>query len=289
MSRGVHPTGGYGAAAGGDCVAPIRTSSADLPLPIIQYWHSDDVPEYIENLFATFAANNPDRPHLIFNEASAGGFIERNLGAREFAAFQACAVPAMQADYFRCCAVLVLGGVYADADLHCVSPLGPLVDAHSGGELFGWRKLPPCWSEAVFGDAPPVGPHRFIENGFFAFAAGGHPFLRLALQIATANIEVRLAESVLLTTGPGVFTSMYLLHELGSFESFVRHASRGLFKPAARLLCEVVNDYATIARAFEEVRISPVQSSREWAHTARPMPYKRTSAHWPRWEGSIFR
>lgn len=104
--------------------------------PLIQYWHQSSVPPSIERLSGSFRAHNPEMRHMVFSEATATDFIEERFGAREAAAFLACAVPAMQADYLRYCAVYALGGMYFDADCRCVASLRPLFDA-CGGILVG--------------------------------------------------------------------------------------------------------------------------------------------------------
>src|SRR5690348_1645791 len=101
----------------------IRVNDTGRVLPIIQYWHSEQVPEQIAELTATFRDLNPALPHLVFSEAKAEEFIAEHFEAREVAAFRSCAVPAMQADYFRYCAALALGGIYSDVSFYCRCPL----------------------------------------------------------------------------------------------------------------------------------------------------------------------
>jgi mannosyltransferase OCH1-like enzyme len=261
---------------------------------LVQYWHSEEVPEEITALIESFRKRNPEMRHLLFDEASAEGFIAEHLSPREVAAFRTCGAPAMQSDYLRCCAVLALGGIYADADLRCVSPLEPLLDGLGSGELFGWAQIPDALSHlgltdrTVFGDTERPGAFRWVENGFFAFSAPGHPLLELALRVMTANIETRATESLIAVTGPGVFTSFYLLRELGSFEAFVAYAGHGVLKPVARRICEIVGDHGRLMRMLDGVDISPVGRARQFVEHTMPS-YKETDAHWMRWPGSIFR
>lgn len=145
----------------------------------------------------TFRDLNPDVTHHVFTEASADEFIAANFTSRELAAFRACAVPAMQADYFRYCAVLTLGGIYADVDFCCAVPLQPLAHATSDGLLFQNAK----------GD---------IINAFFVFDAPNHPLLRLAVDVATENISLRAADKVHMVTGPWIFTILNRLSPVGA-------------------------------------------------------------------------
>jgi hypothetical protein len=260
----------------------------------VQYWHSGEPPERVAELLASFRTRNPDLRHEVFDEAGAERLIGEHFGARELAAFRACAVPAMQADYFRCCAILAHGGVYADADLLCKGPLAPLLASIEVGEVYGWPQMPDVFAylgiseEALFGPVDRVGRYRWVENSFFAFRSPGHPGLALALEMMTAHVESRLSESVFATTGPGIFTSLYLLRELGSFDAFLAHAGHGVLAPVARLSCEVVGEHERLAAALNGLRIAPVSKSRRWVGY-RMAPYKRTEMHWLRWPGSIFR
>ena len=77
---------------------------------LFQYWDTEDVPNYIADWFASFRKHNPGLDHRIFDQNSAETFIASNFTQREVAAFRACAVPSMQSDYFRYCAVLNFGG-----------------------------------------------------------------------------------------------------------------------------------------------------------------------------------
>lgn len=256
---------------------------------LVQYWHSEKAPEEIATLIASFPAVNADMRHRVFCEKSAEKFIAEHFSSREVDAFRACGVPAMQADYLRYCAVLRLGGIYADADLLCAAPLSTLLSPGETGVLFGWPKLPEKWQTPLFEWGERVGPYRAVLNSLFAFEAAGHPLLELSVEIATANIENRIAEDVAVTTGPGIFTSLYLLRELGSFDDFISYAKGGVLEISAPLCCEVIGTYERVERAFEGVRIPPMAESHAWAYTPYPPPSYKSTEHWSDVTTSIFR
>lgn len=258
---------------------------------IVQYWHATPVPGDVARLIATFREHNPDLLHLLFDEARAERFIAERIGEREAAAFRACASPTMQADYFRCCFVLASGGIYADADHECLRPLRPLLEGCDGGEIF----LGPTHWELNGREA------NRIWNSLFVFSRPGHPFLELAMEIATANIESRLAEriwrpgerpieSVWLTAGAGVFTLLRFMRAWGSLEAFVEGVAGSVIEPFAGAYCDVVGDYERVRLAFEGVRVSPFERMSRWvAHPDPPPGYKDTDAHWHNLASSIFR
>lgn len=257
---------------------------------IVQYWDSEDVPPEVAALLAGFAEMNPDLPHFVFSHRRAGELIAERFGRRHAEAFAACAVPAMQADYFRYCAVHALGGVYVDADFRCLAPLAGLLEGSRTGTLFGRPELPPRWRTPAFEWRERVGPYRVVMNSFFAFPTPGHPLLELAIEIATANIEARIAEDVALVTGPAIFTSLYLLRELGSFDAYDAYAEGGALENAAGLLRETIGDYERVPRAFAGVELPAEIESRSWVGSPEtPLPYKDTEDHWVNVTASIYR
>ncbi len=258
--------------------------------PIVQFWDSAEAPEDVAAAMATFAQVNPGLPHRVFDERGAVELIGERFGERELAAFRACAVPAMQADYFRYCAIHALGGVYVDADFRCVLPLDPLLRGPQDGTLFGRRELPARWRAPELEWRERVGPYRVVMNSFFAFPTPGHPLLELAIEIATANVEARIDEDVALVTGPAVFTSLYLLNELGSFDAFLAYAEGGTLEPSARHVCETVGDHRRVAHALANVDMPEEEESRVFVRAPEsPLAYKETEAHWVNVTTSIFR
>lgn len=244
-------------------------------LPIVQYWHSPEVPSEITKLTTSFRNLNPSSRHVLFDECRARAFIAERFGAREVAAFDACAVPAMQADYFRYCAVFALAGVYADADFRCLRPLDPLIERLPGGTLF----------RSKFGH---------LCNGFFVFKRPEHPFLRLALDIATANIERRVGQSVNVVTGPWVFLALEAVHRFGSLEETRRRVSLVSDEKLERIASSVlgaIGGYERVVEAFEDVTIAPLELPNWIGHPDARPAYKQTDLHWVNWQRgrSIFR
>ena len=238
---------------------------------LVQFWDKEEIPGSIADGFASFETHNPGLDHRIFSQATAAEFIELNFTPREVAAFRACAVPSMQADYFRYCAILTLGGMYSDADFHCVGSLRTLEDEPVSGTLF-------------------VRSNGNVPCNFFAFRSAGHPFLKLALQIATARIERRDAmDDAWLATGPAITTYMYHLFGAGSIDAFLREFPGDEYtRDYPAFLAEVVGDYARVAKCFAGVRVLPFNEAKAWIRSTKP-PYKQTDVHWTRWQGSIFR
>jgi mannosyltransferase OCH1-like enzyme len=244
-------------------------------LPIVQYWHNAGVPAEIGELIATFRDLNPDLPHMLFCESEAEEFIAEHYTSREVGAFRSCAVPAMQADYFRYCAILALGGIYVDADFQCLRPLQTLVDKADGGMLFRRE------------------PTQGIVNGLFIFKAPGHPLLKLALEVATGNIERRAAPEVYKVTGPWIFTVLWALNGPRRSELLRKVATDPEQNLMAESFIEVAGDGARLATAFGDVRIASLETAEEWIGAPpTPLRYRQSESHWLNWQrrgATIFR
>jgi Glycosyltransferase sugar-binding region containing DXD motif len=248
----------------GVCRVRAEDTSGD-GLPILQYWHASEIPEDVAGLLASFRDLNPTLRHRVFDAVQAEELIAGHFTDREVRAFRSCAVPSMQSDYFRFCAVLAHGGIYSDADFGCRSSLLPLIETMDEGILF----------EHSNGHA---------TSGFFAFQHPGHPLLRLALDVATLNLERRIGKRPDVLVGPWVFTSLTAIHKLGSLEAtrqrFGGDSMQWLFDAAV----EVVGDYDALATAFDGVRIAPFDSIWQWiAKPGKQLAYKSSDDHWVRW------
>jgi mannosyltransferase OCH1-like enzyme len=183
-----------------------------IPRTIVQFWHDlQQLPHDVEECIASWARwEKSGFTHRLFDEPAAKAFIGGSLGTRYERAFECCYHPAMQADYFRLCYLLVNGGFYVDADEVCV------------GADIGWLfedgriKLQPlCYDiasgamvkPAVFLCADAYDPSWiFYFNNNPLVAGEGHPIIERALTQATSLLELAGADSlpeIQTTTGPG--------------------------------------------------------------------------------------
>jgi mannosyltransferase OCH1-like enzyme len=183
-----------------------------IPKTIVQFWHDlRQLPRDIEDCIASWTRwERSGFTHRLFDEHAAKAFIGGTLGMRQESAFERCYHPAMKADYFRLCYLLVEGGFYVDADDDCVgTDIGWLFED-------GRLKLQPlCYdiatsammNPAVFLCADAYDPSWiFYFNNNPLIASRGHPIIERALIQATSILELA-GEDVLPeiqeTTGPG--------------------------------------------------------------------------------------
>jgi mannosyltransferase OCH1-like enzyme len=182
------------------------------PKTIVQFWHDlRELPADIEECIASWRRwTDSGFRHLLFDERSARAFIRGSLDLRHEHAFDRCYHPAMQADYFRLCYLVVEGGFYVDADDVCI---GSQIDwLFDDGRL---KIQPLCYDIAAaamvntssFLAASARHPHWiFYVNNNPLISSKHHPIIKLALQRATERLE-RTVEGQLPeiqeTTGPG--------------------------------------------------------------------------------------
>jgi len=248
-------------------------------LPLIQFWNDETAPDDVQELFERVREHNPDLEQMVFSENTARALIDEYLSAREVAAFNACAVPAMQADYFRYCAVYVLGGFYCDADCFCAGSISPLLDAE--GFLVE--------SMAISGA---------LNNNLFAFRDPGHLLPKLAMDIATAAVECRVSNKVSAVTGPFVFNLLWRGFKHGSLDAWLREAEgssglAGKSERVARLVEAIrvaIGGDSELASAFDGVQIVAWEDILDVINPgSNDLSYKKTGNHFPKWEGSIYR
>lgn len=240
---------------------------------LYQYWDTGPPPEEVSRWIDGFRLQNPEMKHRAYDRDAAAWFIRKRLGERHASAFQALLVPSIQSDYFRTCALVATGGIYADADFQCLAPLAGLIRHVPELLLMVW-------------DA-------HLATGFLMARSPDNPYLRACLELATRNIEARrftnlsprfLAAQAI--AGPDLFTSVFKLAMADPSET----GHLALAPPTAEV-------WATVRRELnvtESLRQSVARATRlhylsatEWIGTPQPA-YKKSERHWMRWRGPFY-
>ena len=266
--------------------------NADLPAPrfawlthgmmkLFQYWDTGEPPEEVAGWIEGFRAMNPDMTHRLYDQDSASWFIGKHLGQREQRAFDACAVPAMQADYFRLCALGAKGGVWFDADCIAARPLATLIE-----------RIPSLLLVVLEGG---------IINSALVARAPRNPFLCACLAAATNIIETRQFDqalkmnAILSVAGPGLLTAVWTLADpdwpaegpLGRFAPPL--ASWDIQSPTVlETVQSAVAITAQVRSAIAGATFLHLTSVQKWGRPGEPR-YKDSSRHWLHWQGSIYR
>lgn len=239
-------------------------------LPIFQYWHDRNVPAEVIESTRTFRDLNPGMDHRLLHELDADEFIAEHFTTRELRAFRSCAVPAMQADYFRYCALTAFGGIWVDVDFHCLRSLEDLVEPEVTGLMFRPKEV----------DFP-------TNNCFLMFTEPRHPMPRLLLDVSTANIEQRVSDTVSCVTGPEVLVMLGATHRLGSFEAAGSAFQGKRCECLARSIADAVGDTARVDEAFRGLRVVHGAHLQRWIDgRSHQMAYKQGENHWVNWQAA---
>ncbi|MFN3972225.1 MAG: glycosyltransferase [Gemmobacter sp.] len=154
---------------------------------LVQFWDQPAPPPEVAALMAEWQAAFAGG-YRRFDHASATDYLAGRFPARIRAAFACCAVPAMQADFFRYCVLYAEGGLYVDADTRPIGDLAALAGRAARAMLMDRRGR--------------------TANDVMFFRHPQDPLLSRVIDIATANIEAARSNNVWQVTGPGIMTAL---------------------------------------------------------------------------------
>ena len=242
-------------------------------MKLFQYWDRPEPPAEVAQWIEGFRTRNPEFEHELFDEASAAAFISQHYGPRELAAFEACARPAMQADYIRLCLLDVHGGVYVDADNQSLEPLSDLISTAPDALMFTWLGM--------------------INNGFMMFRKPHDPFVRACLALATENVEARRFRIEFTATGPGVLNAIRALIDPASLDQILAAfdnplASQWGFPELLEIARASITVTPELTSAYNAITLMHVLTTGRWIGAEQPA-YKQTDNHWITWKGDIYR
>jgi tetratricopeptide (TPR) repeat protein len=176
-------------------VRPPPEGAASVPRRILQFWDTETLADDVVELMASWREGNPGWEHVRHTDRTARAFLDSLPDPRVRRAYRAARKPAQKADLLRLALLFHEGGVYVDADDRCTAPLDP----HVAG-----RSL-----------VVPQEARGSIGNNFIA-AAPGHPLIGHGLELAVTAMLRGDADTIWLSTGPGLLTRALAAHLAGS-------------------------------------------------------------------------
>lgn len=179
-------------------VRPPSSEESAIPRRILQFWDTDELSEDVAELTGSWRAENPGWEHVRHTDRTARAWLESLPDPRLRRAYRSARKPAQKADLLRLALLFYEGGVYADADDRCTAPLEP----HVAGR---------------FVVAAQEG-RGSVGNNFLA-AAPGHPLIGEALELAVTAMLRGDADTIWLSTGPGLLTRAVAAHLAASTEA----------------------------------------------------------------------
>ena len=157
-----------------------------IPKIIAQFWDSDNPPEDIEKIMASWPLQNPGYKIKRFSDARAKAWLAQNCSKEVLLAYRRASEPAKKADIFRLAFLAVEGGIYADADDRCIKPIETIIPGCA--EIVLWQES--------FGT---------IGNNFIAVSPN-HQVIRRALDLVVTSVNRGDSDILWLSTGPGLMT-----------------------------------------------------------------------------------
>lgn len=167
-------------------------SATDKVIKIFQYWNTKEVPKEVAKVMKSWK-NHPNYRLQLYDFNRAKRFIKNNFSSKIFAAFKQCKLPAMQADFFRYCALYHFGGLYVDADIGL-----------RDGKFESLKKLLQSCENGLI-----MTREKAIANDVIFVRHAKSPLIKNVLDIAVSNIENRSSNNVWQVTGPGIMTKLY--------------------------------------------------------------------------------
>ena len=110
-------------------IAPASASA--IPKRIGQFWDAPTPPSDLLELSRSWQEMNPDHHYTLFNEETARAYLSSHFPTAVVIAYRRCTDATTKADLFRLAFLTQEGGVWADMDDRCLSPL---TDTDSTGD-----------------------------------------------------------------------------------------------------------------------------------------------------------
>jgi len=191
----------------------VPESNNRIPPLIHQTYKTHKLPPDLQTYQHTWMQMNPGYEYKLYDDQEAEEFVSTEL-PEYLEAYKALPRAVERADFFRYLVLLKKGGVYADLDVHCATPINRWINPDSR-MVVGWERNFGSLEEAHDNDY--VRQHQLLQWTFMA--EPGHPALReLCDSIAEhafepepdADSAARANEIILERTGPGAFTDVVL-------------------------------------------------------------------------------
>lgn len=178
-----------------------------IPQAIHQTWKTRHLPPTLARYHASWLHFNPHWQVHFYDDQACLEFV-RDAYPEFLPVYQGFAHTIQRADFFRYLIVYHYGGLYADIDMECLRPLGPL-DSHSAA-IFSVEEQITQQRQRELGYREPFQ----IANCIFA-TAPQHWFLERLIEqvVQVAHQPAQTNAAILSTTGPWSLTRLYFALE----------------------------------------------------------------------------
>lgn len=187
-------------------------------IPLSLFWYQQDIPEPVQGCLQTWK-DHPRFSTAVYGCKDAVDFFETTGQHKERVAYETCGPFAMASDYFRLFILYARGGIYIDANWAQITDILPWIEqncqAGQSGVLVSVNEAASTWNDPAT-DFMLAKNTDILLNGIMYFTNPQDPFLKIACEICTMNIQSKATESIAFASGSGVLT---LLHAIRGFET----------------------------------------------------------------------
>lgn len=147
-------------------VVEVRENhSITIPKHIILFWHETVPPLDVQDSIDKIRHHNPTYQVQLFDEKSAGEFIQQHYGQDVLHLYERrCVHPSMKSDFFRMSYLLQKGGIYVDIDIDCFTSLEKIFKHYDFDCLLFYTKGQPC---CIDNDFVVCQPHNLVIEAIF--------------------------------------------------------------------------------------------------------------------------
>ncbi len=170
-------------------VKPASVATPKIPRQIVQYWHSNTLPNDISALMKSWSDGHSDYKHIVFNDETADNFLRAHYRGKISRTFHRAQDPGQRADILRLAFLASEGGYFVDADDKCLAGLDTFVPPQA--EFVGYQDNYGAIGSNFIGTIP------------------GHPVIALALENAATTVSRGDRDIPWLSTGPGLLTRAF--------------------------------------------------------------------------------
>lgn len=107
----------------------VRKRKPRPPKILHQFWDRPDIPTDVSERMDEWRDRHPAWAYIRWSDQSAESLVLAHFGAKSCARYRACTIASMRSDLLRYAALSLFGGVYLDADLRCINPIDPMMNA----------------------------------------------------------------------------------------------------------------------------------------------------------------
>ena len=97
----------------------ILDNNTEIPLHIYQTWHTNTLPQYMQDCVDKLKKNNPEFSYHFYNDFDCREYIKDNFNKDVLHAFDKLIPGAYKADLWRYCILYKKGGIYLDIKYQC--------------------------------------------------------------------------------------------------------------------------------------------------------------------------